>query len=133
MKTPNRFTPHKTLLAATVLAVACATPMAFAEDTTTTGQKVENAADKTGAKVETAAEKTGDYLSDSALTAKVKTALMAEKDLKSLGIKVESTAGVVTLSGHVPTDTASQQAETAAKAVKGVKDVQNKLELKAKS
>lgn len=128
MKTPT----HKTLFAATLLGFACATPMAFA-DGTTTGQKMENAADKTGAKVESAAEKTGDYLSDSALTAKVKTALMAEKDLKSLGINVESTAGVVTLSGNVPNEAAVSQAEAATKAVKGVKDVHNKLELKAKS
>ena len=130
MRTPRRNRPRKTLFAATILSFACATPLVFAEGTTT-GAKLDAAAEKTGAKVETAAEKTGDYLSDSALTAKVKTALVAEKELKSLGISVESTAGVVTLSGHVPNQAAVDQAERAAKAVKGVKDVHNKLELKA--
>jgi hyperosmotically inducible protein len=44
-----------------------------------------------------AAQKTGDYIEDSALTTKVKAALLAEKNLKSLPISVESTDGVVTL------------------------------------
>jgi len=112
---------HKSLYAAAILGFACATPMAFAEGTTA------------GAKIETAADKTGEYLSDSALTAKVKTALVAEKNLKSLGINVESTDGVVTLSGKVPSEASIEQAETATKAVAGVKDVHNKLELKTKS
>ena len=119
-------TPGKSLFAGTILSFACASPMAFAADTMA-GEKTA------GDKVETAAEKTGDYLSDSALTAKVKTALVAEKNLKSLGINVESTAGVVTLSGNVPTEASIEQAGTVTKAVEGVKDVHNKLELKTKS
>lgn len=80
-----------------------------------------------------AVEKTGDYISDSALTTKVKTALLAEKNLKSLGIKVESTAGVVTLSGTVPSEASIQQAVDVATHVKGVKDVHNSLELKTEA
>ena len=113
--------PRNTLFAAAILGLTLATPLAFAEGTTA------------GAKIETAADKTGEYLSDSALTAKVKTALVAEKNLKSLGINVESTDGVVTLSGKVPSQASIEQAETATKAVAGVKDVHNKLELKTKS
>ncbi|TDU31497.1 BON domain-containing protein [Panacagrimonas perspica] len=112
---------RKTLFAAALLGLTCATPMAFAEGATA------------GAKIETAADKTGEYLSDSALTAKVKTALVAEKNLKSLGINVESTDGVVTLSGKVPNEASIEQAGAATKAVVGVKDVHNKLELKTKS
>jgi osmotically-inducible protein OsmY len=78
-------------------------------------------------------EKTGEYLSDSALTAKVKTALLEEKNLKSLGIKVESTDGVVTLSGTVPSPEAIREAGEVAKSVNGVKDVHNAIELKPKS
>lgn len=112
---------RSTLFAAAIVGLSCATPMVFAEGTTA------------GAKIETAADKTGEYLSDSALTAKVKTALVAEKNLKSLGINVESTDGVVTLSGKVPNEASIEQAEAATKAVAGVKDVHNKLELKNKS
>lgn len=83
-------------------------------------------------KTEQAAEKTGDYMSDSALTAKVKTALLAEKDLKSLGISVKSTDGVVTLSGKVPSEESVSHAGTVVKNLHGVKDVHNELEVKAK-
>ena len=78
----------------------------------------------------TAAEKTGDYIEDSALTTKVKAALLTEKNLKSLPITVESTEGVVTLSGQVISTAQIDQAVDVAKHVKGVKDVHNALELK---
>ena len=77
-----------------------------------------------------AAQKTGDYIEDSALTTKVKAALLAEKNLKSLPISVESTEGVVTLSGQVVSTAQIHQAVDVAKHVKGVKDVHNALELK---
>jgi hyperosmotically inducible protein len=121
----------QTFVAAGLLSLALAAP-AFAEDAAqpTIGQKVENTADKAGDKTESAAEKTGDFLSDSALTAKVKTALIAEKDLKSMKINVESDDGVVTLTGELPTSAMVAQAETATKAVKGVKEVHNNLTVK---
>ncbi len=75
----------------------------------------------------TAMEKTGDYIGDSALTAKVKTALLAEKNLKSLPIGVESTDGVVTLSGEVVSSAQIKQAVDVAKHVDGVRDVHNSL------
>ena len=78
----------------------------------------------------TAAEKTGEYIEDSALTTKVKAALLTEKNLKSLPISVESTEGVVTLSGQVVSSAQIDQAVDVAKHVKGVKDVHNALELK---
>src|SRR3546814_20837154 len=43
----------------------------------------------------------GQYVSDSATTAKVKTALLAEKGLKSTDISVETKNGTVQLSGFV--------------------------------
>ena len=78
----------------------------------------------------TAAEKTGDYIDDSALTTKVKAALLTEKNLKSLPISVESTEGVVTLSGKVVSSAQIDQAVDVAKHVKGVQDVHNALKLK---
>jgi hyperosmotically inducible periplasmic protein len=126
----NMKSPSHILLAAGALAFALASPV-FAEGTEpSTGQKIESTAEKTGDKMESAAEKTGDFLSDSALTAKVKTALIAEKDLKSMAINVESKNGVVTLTGELPTAASVTQAETAARNVKGVKEVQNHLTVK---
>ena len=77
-----------------------------------------------------AAQKTGDYIEDSALTTKVKAALLAEKNLKSIPISVESTEGVVTLSGEVASSAQVDQAVDVAKHVKGVRDVHNALTLK---
>jgi hyperosmotically inducible protein len=79
------------------------------------------------AKAPSAMEKTGDYIGDSALTAKVKAALLGEKDLKSLPIGVESTQGVVTLSGEVVSSAQIKQAVDVTKHVAGVTDVHNSL------
>ena len=69
-------------------------------------------------------------LKDSLITTKVKTAILAEKGLKSLQISVETHERVVILSGFV--DSASQiaRAEEVAKGVEGVKSVKNSLVLK---
>lgn len=78
---------------------------------------------------ESAAHRAGDYIDDSALTAKVKAAFLGEKNLKSLALSVESTDGVVTLSGKVASSAQIDQAMDVAKRVKGVKDVRNALTL----
>lgn len=70
------------------------------------------------------------YVSDSALTAKVKTALLAEKGLKSTDISVETENGMVQLSGFVTSSAQIDQAVDVARHVKGVKDVKNDLRLK---
>ena len=69
-------------------------------------------------------------LKDSLITTKVKTAILAEKGLKSLQISVETHERVVILSGFV--DSASQiaRAEEVAKGAEGVKSVKNSLVLK---
>jgi len=79
------------------------------------------------AKPPSAMEKTGDYIGDSALTAKVKAALLAETNLKSLPIGVESTEGVVTLSGEVASSAQIKQAVDVTEHVGGVTDVHNSL------
>jgi len=73
----------------------------------------------------------GQYVSDSAVTAKVKSALLAEKNLKSTDISVETQNGVVQLSGFVASSAQSEQAADVAKHVKGVKEVKNDLRLKS--
>ncbi len=72
----------------------------------------------------------GQYISDSALTAKVKTALLAEKNLKALDINVETQNGVVQLSGFAVSSAQIVQAVDVAMNVKGVKDVKNDIRLK---
>ncbi|MGH8444729.1 MAG: BON domain-containing protein [Solimonas sp.] len=72
----------------------------------------------------------GQYVSDSAITAKVKSALLAEKGLKSTDISVETQNGTVQLSGFVASSAQTDQAVDVAKHVKGVKDVKNDLRMK---
>ena len=75
-------------------------------------------------------EKAAQYTSDSAITTKVKTALLAEKGIKSAAITVETYKGVVQLSGFV--DDAEQVKKAGAVAAKagGVKSVKNTLSVK---
>lgn len=72
----------------------------------------------------------GQYISDSALTAKVKAALLAEKNLKAMDINVETKNGVVQLSGFAVSSAQIVQAVDVAMNVKGVKDVKNDIRLK---
>lgn len=76
---------------------------------------------------------TAQYATDAAVTAKVKTALLAEKKLKSTDISVETNNGIVQLSGFVVSSAQIDQAEDVTKHVKGVKEVKNDLQLKSDS
>lgn len=72
----------------------------------------------------------GQAISDSAITAKVKAALLAEKNLKAMDINVETSNGVVQLSGFAVSSAQIVQAVDVATGVKGVKDVKNDIRLK---
>ncbi len=85
------------------------------------------ASDANGA---TGSSKVAQYSSDAAITAKVKTAFLAEKNLKSLDLHVVTHNGTVQLSGFVVSSAQIDQAVDVAMHVQGVKDVQNDLQLK---
>jgi osmotically-inducible protein OsmY len=75
-------------------------------------------------------DSTGQFVDDTVITTKVKSALLGDDAVKSFAIKVETLKGVVQLSGFV--DTADQKfiAGRDAGAVKGVQDVANNLIVK---
>jgi osmotically-inducible protein OsmY len=75
-------------------------------------------------------QSTGEYLDDSAITAKVKASLAADKDVKAREVQVETFKGTVQLSGFVDNNYEKQKAEELAKAVKGVAAVENKISVK---
>jgi len=75
-------------------------------------------------------ESTGDYIDDSVLTAKVKTALIESPETKAHQINVETDHGVVQLSGFVDNAAAKTAATNVAKSVTGVKSVKNELSVK---
>ena len=72
----------------------------------------------------------GTDIDDGAVTTKVKSALLADADVKSFDIKVETRKGEVQLSGFVDNQVQMDRAIAVAKGVEGVKSVDNKMSLK---
>ena len=72
----------------------------------------------------------GTTIDDSAITTKVKSALLADAEVKGLDIKVETNKGEVQLSGFVDNQAQIDRAVSVAKGVEGVKNVDNKMSLK---
>ena len=95
----------------------------------TSGPAAAQAVEKTKEKTKAAASKTGEFLSDAAITTAVKTKLLADRTVSGLNINVDTTDGVVTLTGPVKTAAERNQALRLARATKGVKHVENKLTL----
>lgn len=75
-------------------------------------------------------EGTGEYIDDSVITTKVKTAIFNEPTLKSAEINVETFKGAVQLSGFVSSQANISKATEVAKSVKGVKSVKNAMQVK---
>jgi osmotically-inducible protein OsmY len=75
-------------------------------------------------------ESTGQYVDDSVITSRVKTAIFSEKTLKTLQINVKTYKGVVLLSGFVDSARSVRRAEEVAGNVEGVKEVKNDLQVK---
>jgi len=75
-------------------------------------------------------EGTGEYIDDSVITAKVKTAILGETDLKVAEINVETFKGTVQLSGFVGSQAVIDRAGVLARGVSGVKAVKNSLQIK---
>ncbi len=70
---------------------------------------------------------------DTAITAAVKTDLASDVALKSIAtIEVNTTNGVVTLAGQVPSAQEKSAAEKVVRSVNGVKDVKNNLQVQTK-
>jgi osmotically-inducible protein OsmY len=76
------------------------------------------------------AESTGDYVDDTAITAKVKAAILQDPDLKVMQISVKTYKDVVQLSGFVDTGAMKAHAGTVASQVSGVSTVKNDLVVK---
>ncbi|MDR2262170.1 MAG: molecular chaperone OsmY [Enterobacter asburiae] len=101
---------------------------AFAENTTM--DKAQSAATSTGEKIDSSMNKVGNFMDDSAITAKVKAALVDDKNIKSTDISVKTEGSVVTLSGFVESQTQAEQAVAVTKGVEGVTSVSDKLHVR---
>ena len=72
----------------------------------------------------------GTQIDDTVVTAKVKAALLGNQEVKGFDIKVETRKGVVLLSGFVDHQARAEGAMAAARAVEGVKGVENSMTIK---
>lgn len=111
---------ERSLIPLFALLAACADEpeRAVAEPVRVAGDAVENTAKNVAGEID-----------DVALSAAVKSALVAEPDLKAGGIRVRSENGVVSLSGSVPDLGQKLKATSVASRVDGVARVENGLEL----
>ncbi|HKE39000.1 MAG TPA: BON domain-containing protein [Casimicrobiaceae bacterium] len=138
----NTRTSMLVALAATALLVGgCDRP------STSTSQKLDQSAPKTAdatpaPKSADATPSSGSAMSgsnmsaaagDTAITAKVKAALIAEPGLKSMDINVETKDGTVTLSGNVASPDLREKAKQVASSTAGVKGVIDNLNIKTTS
>ncbi len=75
-------------------------------------------------------ESTGEYIEDSAITARVKAAVLAEPGLRSAEINVETFKGRVQLSGFVGTQADMDRVMVLVRNMSGVQSVKNDMRLK---
>ena len=93
----------------------------------------KSAASEMKSDVKSAADTAGNVIEDGAITAKVKTALLADPDVKGLMIDVDTKDGVVTLKGTADKAANRDRAVSIAKDTGGVKSVDSQLVVKASS
>ena len=124
------------ILATALLGAGCDRPndTVARTDTGTTSPAPRNPAmtpPSTTPPASTAPERAAVAVDDTAITAKVKAALIAEPNLKSTPINVTTNAAVVTLTGTVSTAVEKAKAVQVAENVEGVKSVVDHLSAKS--
>jgi hyperosmotically inducible protein len=93
-------------------------------------QQAEKLAIRAAAKATDAASKVGDTVSDSALTAKIKSKMVLDDDIKARGIDVDTSGTIVTLTGVVSSADERDRAVRLASETKGVTKVIDKLRVR---
>jgi len=94
-------------------------------------QQAAKLATRAAARANDAASKVGDTVSDSALTAKIKSKMVLDDDVKARGIDVDTSGTVVTLTGVVRSAEERDRAVRLARETTGVTQVIDKLRVRA--
>lgn len=71
----------------------------------------------------------GTHVDDVAITSKIDTRLIQEKDMPSRWVSVQTIEGVVTLTGYLPSQEHVERAIYICRSVEGVQDVKNELHI----
>jgi len=93
-------------------------------------QETENKAQEAKSYTEEKAEEAGEYVDDAVITTKVKAVIFEDDNLSSMDINVETNNGIVQLSGFVENEADIDTAENLAATVKGVKDIENDIQVR---
>lgn len=124
----------KQIVPALIFGMALAVPAMAQDDSVPASQSMHHAGEQiehAGSDIATGAKDvyhgTKRAVKDTAITAKVKTALHSDKGIGDVDIDVDTTAGIVTLQGKVPTQTMAARAEQVAMQTEGVTKVNNEL------
>ena len=116
-------------LLALFLGSAMISASAYAENPP--ANSAQSVASSAGQAVDSSLNKVGDFMDDSTITARVKAALIDDKNIRSSDISVKTENKVVTLSGSVDSAEQKDLAVNAAKTVKGVTTVHDQLNVVA--
>jgi|SRR5579864_2200689 len=111
-------------------ALACAVALAMTGCDSPPAANPSSMSLTTAAAAPPAGTTVGTEIDDSVVTTRVKSALLADKDVKSFDIKVETRKGQVQLSGFVDTRTRIDYAIALTSKVEGVKAVENGMKVK---
>ncbi|AUQ24017.1 molecular chaperone OsmY [Dickeya zeae] len=96
----------------------------------TLAQQAQRIAQTAGKTIDNSVQQATDYVDDSTLTARVKSALLKDETLDSNDISVSTHDGVVTLSGFIASQQMATGAVKIAAQTEGVKSVSDKLQVK---
>lgn len=116
-------------LLALFLGSAMISASAYAENPP--ANSAQSVATSAGQAVDSSLNKVGDFMDDSTITARVKAALIDDKNIRSSDISVKTENKVVTLSGSVDSAEQKDLAVNAAKTVKRVTTVNDQLNVVA--
>lgn len=116
-------------LLALFLGSAMISASAYAENPP--ANSAQSVATSAGQAADSSLNKVGDFMDDSTITARVKAALIDDKNIRSSDISVKTENKVVTLSGSVDSAEQKDLAVNAAKTVKGVTTVNDQLNVVA--
>ena len=75
-------------------------------------------------------ESTGEYIDDTVITTRVKTAFIGDEQVKAGEVNVETFKGVVQLSGFVSSEAAMARAVEIARGIDGVTSVKNDMRIR---
>ncbi len=121
------------MFAMSMLAAGPALAQSASESMHEAGTSAKSAASSAGSAVVHAYHGTKTAAEDTAITAKIKTALHDDKLTTGRDIHVTTVAGVVTMRGAVASSEISDRAEHIARSTNGVTRVRNKLKVLAAS